>query len=171
MWGYGSHAFLIEHIRHNHCKRMLEIGVADGENAKAMVRAAIENVPPAEVEYYGFDYFSRSPLDRVRRKLEETGCLVQLVKGDSVDTLPRRVQALPPMDVIFIDGGKSYAEATSDWTHARTLMHHGTVAFVHNYGFSGVQRMVDEIDRDEYSVRILHPPHDDTTAMITMKLG
>lgn len=167
MWGYGSHEILNEYIRNHECRRILEIGVHDGENARTMVEAAIQHVPPDEVEYYGFDFFAGSRLRDVERKLKAAGCTVHLFKGDSVDTLPRAAQTLPNMDVMFIDGGKSYAEAKSDWEHAKTLMHPGTAVFVHNYGFSGVRRMVDAINRVGYRVDVLHPPSDYATARIT----
>jgi hypothetical protein len=60
------------------------------------------------------------------------------------------------MDLIFIDGGKSFPEAKSDWENSKTLMHDRTAVFVHNYEFSGVRRMVDNIPRDKYQVKIIH---------------
>lgn len=57
IFGYGSHSFLNEHIRRNRCKKIMEIGVADGENAIKMVNVASERFPAEEVEYYGFDTF------------------------------------------------------------------------------------------------------------------
>ena len=144
----------------------MEIGVFNGENARTMVEAAIENSPPREVEYYGFDYFNRDEYHEVKKKLEETGCKFELFKGDTVDTLPEAVKRLPKMDLIFIDGGKSYREAESDWENARTLVRDVTTVFVHNYGFSGVRRMVDGISRDEYRVKIIHPRSEGETATI-----
>jgi predicted O-methyltransferase YrrM len=131
-----------------------------------MVSAAINNFLPEEIEYYGFDYFSGSRQDRVRQKLEKIGCVFRLFKGDTADTFPQVIGIMPKMDLIFIDGGKSYTEAKSDWEHSKTLMHHGTAVFVHNYGFSSVRRMVDNINRDKYQVEIIHPPSDYSTAII-----
>ena len=144
----------------------MEIGVLNGENAKAMVEVAIENLPPEEVEYYGFDFFSNYSLKQIEKKLEETGCKFKLFKGDTADTLPRSVKDLPQMDLIFIDGGKSYSEAYNDWTCSRLLMHDKTAVFVHNYDFSRVQKMVDEIPKDKYRVEIIHTPNDEDTAVI-----
>jgi predicted O-methyltransferase YrrM len=163
---YGSHSFLNEYICKNRCRRILEIGVLNGENAKTMVEAAIENLPPKEVEYYGFDLFDTYSLKHVEQKLEKTGCKFKLFKGDTKDTLSRSVKNLPKMDLIFIDGGKSYYEAKNDWMHSSFLMHDKTTVFVHNYDFSGVQKMVDEIPKLEYQVKILHPPNDSDTAEI-----
>ena len=138
----------------------------DGENARIMVEVATQNFPPEEVEYYGFDFFSGYGYHEVEQKLERTGCRFKLFKGDTMDTLPKVVKTLPKMDLIFIDGGKSYMNAKSDWENSKTLMHDGTAVFVHNYEFSGVRRMVDNISRDEYQVKIIRPQPDSDTALI-----
>jgi predicted O-methyltransferase YrrM len=148
----------------------MEIGVANGENAKTMIEVAIQNFPPEDVEYYGFDFFDGYGFRRVVQKLEETGCKFKLFKGDTTDTLPRAVKTLPKMDLIFIDGGKSYSEANSDWECSKILMHDRTAVFVHNYDFSGVRRMVNNISRDKYEVEITDPAYDSTTALIKKKI-
>jgi predicted O-methyltransferase YrrM len=94
------------------------------------------------------------------------GCSIQLVKGDSVHTLPKHVKTLPKMDLIFIDGGHDYATVKSDWDHAKTLMHNATAVFFHNYDFSGPRRAVERIPRTRYRVEIIHPPYDCDTAMV-----
>lgn len=170
MFGFGYHSFLNDHIKKNKCKRLMEIGVYDGENAKNMIEAAKESFPPKEIEYYGFDYFEDERVYwRVYKKLEETGCKFKLFRGDSKVTLPHHVDELPIMDLIFIDGGKSYETAKSDWENCRKLMGKHTVVFVHNYEFPGVKRMVDEISREEYIVEIIHPSDDYATARIRKK--
>lgn len=166
---YGTHTFLNEYIRENKCKRIMEIGVYTGENAKTMVEAAARNVPPDEVEYYGFDFFMGARLREVRQKLEKTGCKFELFKGDTVDTLPKVVMTLPIMDLIFIDGGKSYSEARSDWEHAQTLMHDGTAVFVHNADFSGVRSMVNSISRSQYRVEVFRVRFEGEVALIKKK--
>jgi predicted O-methyltransferase YrrM len=144
----------------------MEIGVLNGDNARKMVEVAILNFPPDEVEYYGFDFFADSPSQQVGQKLEETGCKFKLFEGDTLDTLPEAVKTLPKMDLIFIDGGKSFKEAKSDWENSKTLMHDETAVFVHNYEFSGVRRMIDGIPQDKYHVKIIHPSSEGETALI-----
>jgi predicted O-methyltransferase YrrM len=61
------------------------------------------------------------------------------------------------MDLIFIDGGKSFTEVKNDWEYSKTLIHNKTAVFVHNYEFSGVRRMVDNIPSKEFEVTIIHP--------------
>jgi predicted O-methyltransferase YrrM len=168
---YGSHSFLNEYIRKNNCKRIMEIGVLNGDNARRMVEVAMLNFPPDEVEYYGFDFFVDYTSQQVGQKLEKTGCKFKLFKGDTLDTLPEAVRTLPKMDLIFIDGGKSFTEAKSDWENSRTLMHDETAVFVHNYEFSGVRRMVDSIPQDKYQVKIIHPSSEGQTALIKRRLA
>ena len=171
--GYGSHSFLNEYISEKKCKKIMEIGVADGENARTMVIVALRNFSPEEVEYYGFDFFGGngdSGMEQVRQKLMETGCEFRLFKGDSVKTLPGEVKTLPKMDLIFIDGGHSYATVKSDWENSRSLMHDETAVFFHNYDFSGPKRVVDNISREKYQVKILHPPSDYDTAFVKKKV-
>jgi predicted O-methyltransferase YrrM len=145
---------------------MMEIGVLSGDNAKTMIDVAMQNSPAEEVEYYGFDFFSGSNFQRVEQKLGKTGCRVMLFRGDTLDTIPETVKTLPKMDLIFIDGGKSYAEAKSDWENSKTLMHDETAVFIHNYEFQGVRIVVDDIPREEYHVRIISSPYDSDTALI-----
>ena len=171
--GYGSHSFLNEYILRNRCRRIMEIGVANGANARAMITVASRNFPSEEVEYYGFDTFEAeedSQMKLVRTKLEETGCQFKLFKGDSVDTLPKALKGLPMMDLIFIDGGHSYETARSDWENSKVLMQDKTAVFFHNYELAGVKRVIDNISREEYLVEIIHPPKDFATALVKKKI-
>lgn len=171
--GYGSHSFLNEYIRRNSCKKIMEIGVADGENARTMVTVTSRNFPAEVLEYYGFDTFvgnNDSQLERVRQKLKKTGCKFKLFKGDSMETLPKIVKELPKMDLIFIDGGHSYPTVKSDWENSKSLMHDETAVFFHNFDLSGVKRVVDGIPRETYHVKILHPPSDCETALVKKKV-
>jgi len=167
---YGSHSYLNEYVTKNNCKRIMEIGVYTGENAVSMIEAAIERAPdPREVEYYGFDLFVNASSGQVERKLERLGCTVALFEGDTLETLPSSIASLPMMDLIFIDAGKSFAEAMSDWQNAERLVHDGTGVFVHNADFPGVRRMLDRISREEYRVEVFQVSSEGSVALITKK--
>ncbi len=171
--GYGSHPILNAYILRNRCKKIMEIGVAYGENAKTMVAVASRNFPVEEVEYYGFDTFgvkNDSQMKQVRQKLEKTDCQFKLFRGDSVKTLPKVLKDLPVMDLIFIDGGHSYGTVKSDWENSKALMSQNTAVFFHNCDFSGVKRVVDNISREEYQVEITHPPGDYAIALLKKRV-
>lgn len=144
----------------------MEVGVYNGQNAVRMVKTATETHPPDEVEYYGFDFFYNYSQKKIGKKLDELGCKYKLFEGNTMDTIPEAVKILPKMDIIFIDGGKSYSEAWSDWTGSSRLMHLGTGVFVHNVSFSGVGRMVRNIPRDKYDVEVWNAPSEGRVAQI-----
>jgi hypothetical protein len=73
------------------------------------------------------------------------------------------------MDLIFIDGGHSYPTVKSDWENSKSLMHNKTAVFFHNYNFSGVKQVVDNIPREQYQVEIIDPPSDYPTAHVKKK--
>jgi predicted O-methyltransferase YrrM len=168
LW-YGSHEYLNEFITENKCKRIMEIGVYNGENAISMIKTASNIHPASEVEYYGFDFFSHHTTERIGQKLEELGCKYRLFKGNTLNTVPEAAISLPIMGLIFIDGGKSYREAWSDWEGSSRLMDEGTGVFVHNVGFAGVGRMVDDIPRNMFSVEIFYPQYEGKVALIKRK--
>jgi len=147
----------------------MEIGVYNGENAVSMIKTASKTHPANEVEYYGFDFFSYQTTERIGQKFEELGCKYRLFKGNTLNTVPEAAKSLPMMDLIFIDGGKSYREAWSDWEGSSRLMDEGTGVFVHNVGFSGVGRMVDDIPRNKFSVEIFYPQYEGKVALIKIK--
>lgn len=167
--GYGSHTFLNEYINKYKCKKIMEIGVADGKNARTMVTAAAGNSRSSEVEYYGFDLFAGDRMGQVKQKLSETGCRFHLFKGDTILTLPKHVKTLQRMDLIFIDGGHSYETVRSDWMHSKRLMHSETAVFFHNYDYSGVKRLVNSISREDYLVKVISSSSDYDTAFVKHK--
>jgi predicted O-methyltransferase YrrM len=147
----------------------MEIGVYNGENAVSMIKTAIKIHPANEVEYYGFDFFSQYNVEHIKKKLNALECKYSLFKGNTIDTVPEAATSLPMIDLIFIDGGKSYKVAVSDWEGSSRLMHEGTGVFVHNVGFSGVGRMVDDISQIRFNVDIFYAQYDGKVALIKRK--
>jgi hypothetical protein len=49
-------------------------------------------------------------------------------------------------------------------------MHNETAVFFHNYDFSGPKMVVDNISREEYQVKIIHPKSDYDTALVKKKV-
>jgi len=64
-----------------------------------------------------------------------------------------------------------YAEAVSDWRNSSLLMHDLTGVFVHNIDFSGVRRMVDGINQDDYLVIVFNSSSEGSVALITCAAG
>jgi hypothetical protein len=145
----------------------MEVGVADGENARRMIEVAKENFKPTEIEYFGFDLFDEPPskdeflgnsggfhMDKIKMKLNQIGGIIKLYKGDTRKVLPRVTKDLPLMDLIFIDGGHSYRTVKNDWEYARHLMHDKTGLFFDDCNLKGPRKVVDGIPREEFSVKL-----------------
>ncbi len=170
MCWYGAHKYLNDYIAEKKCRRIMEIGVYNAENAENMIKTAAKNYPPNEIEYYGFDFFSHYNTDGIAENLDKLGCKYKLFKGNTMNTVPDAAETLPLMDIVFIDGGKSYREAWSDWLGSSRLMHMDTGVFVHNVDFSDVERMVNNIPQDRYNVNTFYAPAEGRVALITRKM-
>lgn len=148
--GYGDHPAINEYIRTHKPQRIMEIGIANGDNAKKMIESA-----DGKVEYYGFDIFPGNSQDKIKEKLEETWAAISLFKGYSNETIPANMDKLPRMDLIFIDGDHSYSGTKEDWENSKKLIKEDGVIFVHNYySHKKVKEVVDEIRKDIYSIEI-----------------
>lgn len=152
----------------------MEIGTWNGNHAAKMIEKAKKYWLPEEIEYYGFDLFedideemikaevSKKPpsMNTVKEKLEKTGAKIILYKGNTLNILPEAIKNIPKMDFIFIDGGHSIKTIQNDWNYSKKLMHDKTVLIFDDYWNmegSGCNRVVDSIDRSEFSVEILQP--------------
>lgn len=158
--------YLCKFIRKWKASKIMEIGTAGGSNAKIMIEVAKENRPADEIYYFGFDIFGkplpeREPEDKtggkslksVRRDLESTGANIFLTEGDTNDTLPRIVDKLPSMDIIFIEGGHSFQTCFNDWRHSKNLMNENANVFFDDYSRPGPRKVIECI-RTESDVEI-----------------
>ena len=171
-------------IAKNKCRRILEIGVWDGEHSRRMIQAGLRYSDPTSIEYFGIDLFEDAyeiedildreaskrppPLSEVKAKLqdlEEIGVGINLVKGDSKEILPALAVQKLAMDFVFVDGGHSYETVSSDWRNVQRMIGGRSVVIFDDYvnreavearGY-GVNVVVDAIDRGEFAVSLLDP--------------
>jgi len=137
---------LFNTLRQKPCRKIMEIGVHNGNNAVAMIKAAAQKVPEEEICYYGFDLFEEktktvveqefSPVQVVDFKSvkehikKHTTAKVTLLRGDTRKTLKGE---FPTMDLIYIDGGHSIETTRSDWENVQRLMRKDTVVYFDDY--------------------------------------
>lgn len=164
---------LLEIIRTEKCKKIMEIGTWNGRQAERMIGEAAKHHGAGEVEYYGFDLFDLQdddmfekelakrarPMAEVEERLEKTGARIRLFKGNTISTLPEIVPSLPKMDLIYIDGGHSLETIESDWRNVKKLMHERMVVVFDDYwegrDDAGCKAIVEAIDKQEYDVKVL----------------
>lgn len=163
--------YLYQIIKNNKCRRIMEIGVCDGEQARKMIKLA-KKFHNNQVEYYGFDLFeeidqltykkeaAKNPLtlQQVKTKLSKTGCQINLFKGPTQQTLPQVISQLPQMDLIFIDGGHSLKTIASDWKYSQLLMSDKTIVIFDDYwnrSDLGCRQLITGLDPDKFKIKIL----------------
>ncbi|KXB03839.1 hypothetical protein AKJ45_00260 [candidate division MSBL1 archaeon SCGC-AAA261F19] len=155
-----SHQPLWSWIIRNEPSKTLEIGFGKGFNLLMFLKLN------PDCDYFCFDLFDGSFLfwyfeKRLYRKiLEKVKAIdsVHLFKGDTRKTLPKWVDKLPSMDLILIDGGHSYEVCKNDWICSKRLMSSKTTVWFHDYSYSQeVDRVVDEIDEDVFSKKVIRP--------------
>lgn len=127
--------------------RVFTFGVFDGIRLGQMAKRVRAAGRP-NVEMYGVDLFEDMTTDKnaeeigkstlapsfeqAKQNANKFGAprVLKLYKGDSVEVLPRIRHELPPMDLVFVDGGHSLQTIASDAKWAFNMCaRHGSVAF------------------------------------------
>ncbi len=98
-------------------------------------------------------------MKEVQEKLNLTGATINLIKGNTFQTLPAFVESQQKVDFIFIDGGHNSGTIQSDWDAVSKLMHDKTVVIFDDYwrnrSDTSAKPVVDAIDKSKYVVEIL----------------
>ena len=164
--------YLFEIIKNNKCKTIMEIGTWNGDHALQMIEKAKRYSLSNKIHYYGFDLFellgsettlkefAKIPptLEVVTKKLQKANANIYLYKGYTKDTLPKVINELPKMDFVFIDGGHSLETIENDWKYVQKVMNEKTIVIFDDYWNredAGCKKVVEEIDKTEFDVKIL----------------
>jgi hypothetical protein len=168
---------LFRYLKSHNCRKIMEIGTYNGENAVQMIKAAAVRVPESNITYYGFDLFAAitpgqivtefshpvtPDINFVEKYISHNVTAdVKLCQGDT-KILFKNIK-LPIMDMIFIDGGHSLATIENDWSYVAKLMRNGTAVFFDDYlpdmPFIGCKTLIDKLSA-LYNVEIF-PEYDD----------
>lgn len=163
---------LFDEIERIKATSIVEIGTWNGNRALEMIKKA-QVVSGKKVTYVGFDLFeelddvlykheiSKKPPSKndVEAKLINLNAAVSLIRGNTLETLPKFITGAPKYDFIFIDGGHNIETVKNDWNCVKTLMHDKTVVIFDDYwrnrGDQSAKPIVDSIDTSIYNVEIL----------------
>jgi hypothetical protein len=139
----------INESKKNKPYRILDIGVYNADRAVSMIALA-KKLGRTNIEYYGFDVFEditeaikvreqlndrSAPISRdaARKKITAAGAsLVQLIKGDTRETLPTASADMPNVTIVSIDGGRSPETIASDFAYILRLCVPGTKIVINN---------------------------------------
>jgi hypothetical protein len=174
--GIDRKSFVLRHIKENQCRNILEIGVFNGNFALRIISTASKFIDPQAINYSGVDLFKLNFSNEIKfneialtpdkksdvqKSLESTGANINLFEGFSDKILPQLVGA-ELFDLIIIDGGHSYDTVKSDFLNSTKLLSNKGCIIFDDYtnsrgetiGKFGINRVVREIDRSKFDVRI-----------------
>lgn len=166
----SRYAQLLDIIDREKPQTICEIGTWNGNRAIQMIQAASKYHQTKRIKYQGFDLFEQQtgeqfirelskygqPLDVVERRLEATGASIDLVPGETLDTIGK----LRPADLIFVDGGHSEETIANDGAYALICVEHGehTTAVFDDYYHEnqpdgmGCNKFIDALDLNKFEV-------------------
>ena len=94
--------------------------------------------------------------------LNSTGVTVNLIQGNTHETLPKFVEDNKDLkiDFVFIDGGHSFETVESDWNNIQNIIDENSVVIFDDYWYPpngaeptfGCNRVIDALDRDKWEV-------------------
>ncbi len=177
----GRYSYLGVKVQENKSKTIMEIGTWNGQNTKRMTAAAIQSnnlffEERLGVVYYGFDVWEQMDKklmdlevskwppakSEVESLLNSTGVTVNLIQGNTHETLPKFVEDNKDLkiDFVFIDGGHSFETIESDWDNVQKIIDENSVVIFDDYWYPpngaeptfGCNKVIDALDRDKWEV-------------------
>jgi hypothetical protein len=147
-------------IQVSKARKIVELGVGDGQRALRMIEAARLASPNQEICYIGMDLFEgRSESDGPGLTLKEAHRLlrgdrlrVQLVPGCPADSLMRTANSLGKVDLLILPSEMESSAQTRAWYFIPRMLHEGSVVFVEpdasvdSQKASWIPKTRDEID-------------------------
>lgn len=132
---------IYRHILRQKCRKILQIGIGDGQRALRMIRAAGRHHSRGAVQYAGIDLFeSRSSvglwspevsqsvptgltLKQAYRLLKPSGARVRLIPGDVYEALKRSANALGQIDLVVISADQHGECLERSWFYFPRMLH------------------------------------------------
>jgi hypothetical protein len=173
--GMSRYVQLLDIIDRERPQSICEIGTWNGHRAIQMLQTAAKYRPMKRISYQGFDLFEGQtgeqfthelskygcPQKVVEKRLEATGAKIELVAGDTFET----IDLMKTYDFYFIDGGHSEDTIDNDGSRVTSYIdEYGGVAVFDDYYHSGkpdgvgCNKFINELNREVFEVTHL-PAH------------
>lgn len=160
-------------------KGIVEIGTWKGNRAIQMIQQAAKYHPIGDIYYQGFDLFESQtgeqfrrefskqgyPIEVVRKRIQATGANIELIEGDTKDTLYKAViegaeDVRNAPEFYFVDGGHSEETIVHDAKIVLDALYYPENAVAvfddyYHYGKPegvGCNKVIDALDRNEFEV-------------------
>jgi hypothetical protein len=120
-------------------RRIVELGLRQGQRALRLIDAATRYVPREEIRYIGIDPFEDRTAEQgpgltlinAHRLLKSSGARIQLIPGNPLDALIRSANHLGAVDLIIIsrDGSQETEPGPQFWSYLLRLLQPDTMVF------------------------------------------
>lgn len=116
-------------IRRQGTRRIVEIGLSDGQRARRLIEVAAFATPLDQIEYTGIDLFEANPnrphltLKDAHRLLKATGARVRLLPGDPHSVLARAANSLAGTDLLLISADQDPESLERAWFYVPRMLH------------------------------------------------
>ena len=119
---------LVKAMKVQQVRRIVEIGVHDGERAEQLLEMAKRFHDVESIRYTGIDMFEArgedaTPLKEVHSRLSATGATIRLVPGDASSALPRCANDLRGTDWVLISPDQEEAAIDRAWHFLPRMLH------------------------------------------------
>jgi hypothetical protein len=141
-------------VKRQRPRRILEIGLGDGERARRVISLAQRYHARHEVHFIGIDLFEDRhgelppfPLKDAYRQLRATAARVRLVPGDPYGALVRAANSLSGIELVLISAEVSKASLAAAWFYLpRTLSKNAIVLWADGSLPDGEYRQVQRAE-------------------------
>ncbi len=125
-------------IRRHDARKIVELGIGDGNRAIRMIDIARRTSKPSDVHYVGIDLFEGRPvssgpgisLKAAHQLLRGTGARVQLVPGNPFDSLVRSANSLGKIDLLIVPAELDSPSFARVWFFVPRMLHERSLVFV-----------------------------------------
>lgn len=119
-------------------RRILELGITDGNRALRMIDAAARFTPRSDIQYIGMDSFEdRGETDgpglsliTAHRVLTRSGAKIKLIPGDPLRSLARAANDLGQVDLLIVSPQTETDRLGRIWYYVPRLLHAQSRIFV-----------------------------------------
>jgi hypothetical protein len=150
-------------LRRGSNRRIVEIGVGDGQRAKQVLQLAVQLSAGQQVTYTGIDLFESSPgSDRLELKqayklLRPTGARIQLVPGDPFVALARMANNLLRTDLLIVSADVDAESMKRAWFYVPRMLHSGSQIFFESPGEEAGELRLTPMSVAEVKSRAIQP--------------
>ena len=154
-------------IYEENLRRILEIGIGEGERALRMIEVGEMRTPTDQIHYSGIDEFeSRRSKDShgltlkaAHRALHSTGVRVRLLPGDPLAALSRAANGLGKIDLIVVSAQVDQEAMANAWFFIPRLLCAESLVFI------------EELEKPGAGIRLRRLSHDEIARRAEAKRG